>query len=954
MPAPGGSHDYLSRRNNGKSPYDLNPPAATAGRSSSSWLSSEVSGRATLGPLSGIAGTGSNHTPHMSHGSSAARHGTATQISVLDRSSLLPQSGHRSTGRHPGHGEFPHVTDHRSMMALSTPTNEMKPHRGATGGLAKDYIATNRQPYTGSMQTHETRSQLTAGRTITTSSSGVDSGSRDTLSNGSRDALSNKNKTSVDGQGRPLPDVKRQRRSSLKTARTSGGAYQAKKPKPSVKFSGEDEILSSATHIGINQKPVTVQKQKPYEDPERQHQQQRQPSKLATGGALPKQQGTTGPLKPSQGVESYIKKGHQLQLDHRLHEGKPPPKPPVASPDNHPALGTAMTDVTIGRRAPFYSTSSTAHESKASSSSNMIDAFSTAQFTETSNAPLDIKRRSSFGSVPSKPHLTSEQSKPTLASLAEQPLRTRSNSQTNLSFAGTPRYDPNAPYERPKSPLTVTLSEEPPKKGLLVDNSRFVSGHGGDPYQSSSPTAYDTDRSSRVASTGHHQGSVSENVNTVADKLQRSQPFSTSPPTKQSNAGSSGASREYDPAPPQRPLLAVMPKHSTIGLKNIGNTCYMNCILQCLSHTRPLRDYALCGDMEAFLRSKSKTWNARNSTGTEFVTLIKTLWDKGRTIPFMPSELKARIGRANSQFRGSGQQDANEFFHAILSELHDELKVASCSQLPSLPENFSKLPVQKQSDLMWSAMGSKHDSQIRSLFHGQLQSRLSCCVCGNLSVTFEEFQDLQLPIPQRSSTSKPRQSNQRYSTTFQSLGMSTDADDKAGRGAATGAAPSYSKTALPNATIHDCLSAFTDEEQLSGADKPFCSECGRKQNSQKKFTVQRLPKILVLHLKRFEIGQNGQRKIGDLVVFDSTLDMSSFSSGSAGSTLYQLYAVANHTGTVRGGHYRAHCCNLDNPARSREWKDYDDQSVRPVQKPTASHNPVCTSQAYILFYERID
>jgi ubiquitin C-terminal hydrolase len=37
--------------------------------------------------------------------------------------------------------------------------------------------------------------------------------------------------------------------------------------------------------------------------------------------------------------------------------------------------------------------------------------------------------------------------------------------------------------------------------------------------------------------------------------------------------------------------IATNAGHSQCGLNNLGNTCFANCVLQCLSHAQPLAEY---------------------------------------------------------------------------------------------------------------------------------------------------------------------------------------------------------------------------------------------------------------------------------------------------------------------------------------------------------------------------
>uniref|UniRef100_H0ZTP4 Ubiquitin carboxyl-terminal hydrolase n=1 Tax=Taeniopygia guttata TaxID=59729 RepID=H0ZTP4_TAEGU len=158
-------------------------------------------------------------------------------------------------------------------------------------------------------------------------------------------------------------------------------------------------------------------------------------------------------------------------------------------------------------------------------------------------------------------------------------------------------------------------------------------------------------------------------------------------------------------------------------------------------------------------------------------------------------------------------------------------------------------------------------------------------------------------------------------------------------------------------SIHHCLYQFTRNETLTETNKLLCDvctqrHCGPKNNiSEKKYVytnakkqmlISLAPPILTLHLKRFQ--QNvaeGNTKV-----------------------LYSLYGVVEHSGTMRSGHYTAyvkmramnnHLSDLVLRGQSQEtepvkgqWFHISDTHVQPV-----SVSKVLSSQAYLLFYERL-
>ncbi|MEE6494691.1 hypothetical protein FKM82_001846 [Ascaphus truei] len=103
------------------------------------------------------------------------------------------------------------------------------------------------------------------------------------------------------------------------------------------------------------------------------------------------------------------------------------------------------------------------------------------------------------------------------------------------------------------------------------------------------------------------------------------------------------------------------------GLKNIGNTCYMNAALQALSNCPPLAHFFLdCGGLA---RTDKKPALCKS-----FQKLMTEIWHKNRPGSVMPTNLFQGIKSVNPTFRGYSQQDAQEFLRCLMDILHEELK----------------------------------------------------------------------------------------------------------------------------------------------------------------------------------------------------------------------------------------------------------------------------------------
>uniref|UniRef100_A0A3Q0QW93 Ubiquitin carboxyl-terminal hydrolase n=1 Tax=Amphilophus citrinellus TaxID=61819 RepID=A0A3Q0QW93_AMPCI len=110
------------------------------------------------------------------------------------------------------------------------------------------------------------------------------------------------------------------------------------------------------------------------------------------------------------------------------------------------------------------------------------------------------------------------------------------------------------------------------------------------------------------------------------------------------------------------------------GMKNIGNSCYMNAALQALSNCPPLTQFFLdCGGL---VRTDKKPALCKS-----YQKLISELWHKKRPSYVVPTSLSHGIKLVNPMFRGYAQQDTQEFLRCLMDQLHEELKepLTECS-----------------------------------------------------------------------------------------------------------------------------------------------------------------------------------------------------------------------------------------------------------------------------------
>ena len=368
-----------------------------------------------------------------------------------------------------------------------------------------------------------------------------------------------------------------------------------------------------------------------------------------------------------------------------------------------------------------------------------------------------------------------------------------------------------------------------------------------------------------------------------------------------------------------------------IGLKNIGQTCYMNAALQCFSNTRALTSYFLNSKKLDIIKNNTIIINELDepSLVIEYLKLIRHLWCDPPKSFYAPLEFKEKIGKIDPLFKNFEANDAKDFVNFMVMRMHEELNGADNSLLKQANLVEPPMPINpyNQQQVLQSYLYEfqiNFNSFISNCFYGTTQGEFECQNCKMrlyqsgqnmplIKYNYQTFFFLNFPLDE---VRKFILSNQMLYTKYMNSRVNpNDAVD-----------------------LIDCFYYHQKDELLDC----YCDRC--QSSNAKVISRTRLfvaPSYLIIILNR---GKGRQFNIK--INFPEEFDTNGIFINPSG--IFQLYAVVKHFGeSGSSGHFTAYCRSpIDNC-----WYFYNDDIVSPVG-PQDMYQIRDIGLTYMLFYQK--
>ena len=363
---------------------------------------------------------------------------------------------------------------------------------------------------------------------------------------------------------------------------------------------------------------------------------------------------------------------------------------------------------------------------------------------------------------------------------------------------------------------------------------------------------------------------------------------------------------------------------NTIGLQNIGSTCYMNATLQCFCHIAKFISF--------FKKKFNRNILSNDSLSVSFKNLIDNLWNdelspnKVENNYYIPTDFRKKIANKSILFENNEANDAKDLVNFIIMTLHEELNNVKNINIPN--NNFQNcvVPDQTNKDLIFKIFVNdfmkNNQSIISDIFYAMNLSVTQCSFCQNKLYNYQIYYFIVFPLEEVRKF-KYQNSLNNFQIFNNNMNMNIIPSNEV--------------------SIYDCFDYERKVNYMIGQNKMYCNFCKTNRDCMMKTTLVTGPDVLILLLNR---GKGLEFKVK--INFVEYLNLEHYIEIKNTGYNYELFGVITHIGeNGQGGHFIAYCRD----PFTNVWSKYNDAIVTEVKD--FQNDIINFANPYLLFYQKL-
>ena len=358
----------------------------------------------------------------------------------------------------------------------------------------------------------------------------------------------------------------------------------------------------------------------------------------------------------------------------------------------------------------------------------------------------------------------------------------------------------------------------------------------------------------------------------------------------------------------QKPRKTLDGRDCSLGLDNVGATCYMNATLQCLAHLKRITEHIINYREDGKIKD-----NKKYKLCDAYSEVVCEIWKKdSEKKSFAPNRFKKVIGEMNSIFAPTAANDAKDLLIFFIEQMHSELNVSSETNLNLImPDDMNPMDHQQVLRCFVEEFIKKYNSVFSHYCYGSNVSITNCNGCGVKKYSYQCFSFIIFPLLE---AKKNCVLEGRLNPMF------------------------YNNYIL---NIADCFQYNQKIEFFNGSNQMYCNICQGSKDSWMQTRISSPPLVLILILNRGK----GNLDFREPFIFWESIDLTGYLEFPLPDNKYFLSGVVSHMGdSGPSGHFIAYC----RMSEGQKWYCYNDSIV------SESNFQEINSRGfpYILFYQK--